>query len=151
MVETDTVHRRLASQVANPQLAELPGDVVDAALVNGAATHALGFDGWLPAGRLHPPTPPLPAVLARAELMTGTGRAIAVDGIWVHATFMAGPSPISLPGGGSRGRKFRSLISPALGTSRTEELASAGDALADGGERTAVSRLISTDARSHQQ
>jgi len=47
-------------------------------------------------------------------------------------------------------QKFRSLVSPVLGASRTEELVSAGDALADGGNFTAVTRLICTAAQSHQ-
>lgn len=59
-----------------------------AALANGVAAHVLDFDDWLPAARVHPSAPLLPAVLATAE--SATDRTGPPAGTRLLSAFIAG-------------------------------------------------------------
>lgn len=63
---------RLTSQIADDEgsCTRFDGTRAGArssALINGTAAHVLDFDDWLPAARVHPSAPLLPAVLAQAQ------------------------------------------------------------------------------------
>lgn len=88
--------------------------------------------------RLHyDPSLPAQTTYVRLRLADGRERTAEADSAAI-------PAPATRRS--TAREKFRSLVSPVLGTSRTEGMAAAIDALADGGDLAAVTRLVSPTA-----